>query len=203
MSILFCRLPLRPTSCHSVQTPKFPERPAGTSSAAHWVFFRGIIDVLNRSNWVGNCARLLSTIQAGGGATELARRCRGALLAALVPGQDGGSYRLCVGHWLDAEPSTDISITLSLEWRGRLVRSIRCPAPPRQGEAFNFSRQKITHTLLSSRFGWSQTASRLRERMRWSIAPADELVGVWVPEAPSGRPPESDQAGRTRLSCPT
>ena len=52
----------------------------------------------------GNGARLRSTIQTGGGATELARRCRGAPLAALVPGQGGGSNRLCVGHWLDAEP---------------------------------------------------------------------------------------------------
>ena len=52
----------------------------------------------------GNCARLRSTLQAGGGATELARRCRSTPLAALVPGQGGGSNRLCVGHWLDGEP---------------------------------------------------------------------------------------------------
>ncbi len=51
----------------------------------------------------GNCARLRPTVQAGGGATELARRCGGAPLAALVPGQGGGSNRLCVGHWLDAD----------------------------------------------------------------------------------------------------
>ena len=43
-------------------------------------------------------------IQAGGGATELARRCRSAALPALVPGQGGCSNRLCVGHRLDAEP---------------------------------------------------------------------------------------------------
>ncbi len=36
-------------------------------------------------------------------------------LAALVPGQGGGSNRVCVGHWLDAEPQTHISSTLSLE----------------------------------------------------------------------------------------
>ncbi len=51
----------------------------------------------------GNCARLRPIIQAGGGSTELARRCRGAPLAPLVPGQDGGSNRVCVGHWLDAD----------------------------------------------------------------------------------------------------
>jgi hypothetical protein len=51
----------------------------------------------------GNRARLRSTVQAGGRAIELARRCRGAPLAALVPGQGSGSNRLCVGHWLDAE----------------------------------------------------------------------------------------------------
>ncbi len=57
-------------------------------------------------------------------------------------------------------------------------RSTRCPAPSRQGEPFNFSRQMITHTRRSSRFGRAQTASRLRVRMRWSIAPTDEFVGV-------------------------
>jgi hypothetical protein len=51
----------------------------------------------------GNRARLRSTVQAGGGAIELARRCRSALFAALVPGQGSGSNRLCVGHWFDAE----------------------------------------------------------------------------------------------------
>ena len=51
----------------------------------------------------GNRARLRSTVQAGGGAIELARRCRGAPLAALVPGQGGGSKRLCIGRWLDTE----------------------------------------------------------------------------------------------------
>ena len=34
----------------------------------------------------GNCARLRPTIQTGGGATELTRRCRNTTLAALVPG---------------------------------------------------------------------------------------------------------------------
>jgi sugar phosphate isomerase/epimerase len=38
-----------------------------------------------------------------GGAIELARRCRSAPFAALVPGQGGGSNRLCVAHWLEAE----------------------------------------------------------------------------------------------------
>ncbi len=75
---------------------------------------------------------------------------------------------------------TGISITLSLEGRGRLARSTRCPAPSRQGEPFNFSRQVITHTRRSSRFGRPQIASRLRERMCWSISPIDEFVGVWI-----------------------
>jgi hypothetical protein len=54
-------------------------------------------------------------VQAGGAATELARRCRSALLAVLVFGQGGGSNRLCVRHWLDAKPQTDIGIALSLQ----------------------------------------------------------------------------------------
>jgi hypothetical protein len=35
---------------------------------------------------------------AGGGAIELARRCRSEPFVALVPGQGGGSNRLRVGH---------------------------------------------------------------------------------------------------------
>ena len=57
---------------------------------------------VNRSNGL-ETARLRSTVQAGCGAIELARRCRSEPFAALVPGQGGGSNRLCVGHWLDAE----------------------------------------------------------------------------------------------------
>ena len=48
-------------------------------------------------------------------------------------------------------------------------------------KASNFSRQVITRTRRSSRFGRPETASKLRERMRWSIAPTDEFVGVWIP----------------------
>ncbi len=48
------------------------------------------------------------------------------------------------------------------------------------GGLSNFSRQVITHTRRSSRFGRQETASRLRERTRWSIAPTDEFVGVWI-----------------------
>ena len=48
----------------------------------------------------GNGARLRSTVQAGGGAIELACRCRGTLLEALVPGQGGGSNGLSVGRRL-------------------------------------------------------------------------------------------------------
>jgi hypothetical protein len=125
------------------------------------------------------CARLRPTIQAGGRAIGLARRCRGAPLAALAPGQKCGSIRLCVGHWLDAEPcKTDTSITLSLNRRGRLARSTCCSTPSRQREPLNFARQVITHKRRSSRFGWAQTASRLRKWMRWLIAPTNEFVGV-------------------------
>jgi hypothetical protein len=52
----------------------------------------------------GNGARIRSAVQAGGRAIELARRCRGALLAALVSGQGGGPNGLSVGQRLDAEP---------------------------------------------------------------------------------------------------
>jgi hypothetical protein len=58
---------------------------------------------VNRSNGL-ETARLRSTVQAGGGAIELARRCRSAPFAALVPAQGGGSNGLCEAHWLDAEP---------------------------------------------------------------------------------------------------
>ncbi len=52
----------------------------------------------------GNGARIRSAVQAGGRATEPARRYRGALLAALVSGQGGGPDGLSVGQRLDAEP---------------------------------------------------------------------------------------------------
>ncbi len=75
-------------------------------------------------------------------------------------------------------------------------RSTRCPAPSRQGEPFNFSPQVITHTRRSSRFGRPPTASRLRERMRWSIALTNESVDVRIAEtiinAQSVRPAESE-----------
>ena len=48
----------------------------------------------------GNGARLRSAVQAGGGAIELACRCRGTLLEALVPGQGGGPNGLSVGRRL-------------------------------------------------------------------------------------------------------
>jgi hypothetical protein len=44
----------------------------------------------------GNGAWLRSAIQAGGGEVELACRCRGTLLEALVPGQGGGPNGLSV-----------------------------------------------------------------------------------------------------------
>jgi hypothetical protein len=43
-------------------------------------------------------------IDAGGGATELARRCRDALLAALFQGKAAARTASCVGHRLAAEP---------------------------------------------------------------------------------------------------
>jgi hypothetical protein len=85
----------------------------------------------------GNRAPLRPTVQAGGGVIELARRCRSAPFATLVAGQVGGSNRLCVAHWLDTDLYEDTSITLSLEERGRLARSIRVPAPSRQDESSN------------------------------------------------------------------
>jgi len=74
---------------------------------------------------------------------------------------------------------TDISITLSLEEHGRLARSTRCPAPSRQGERFNFSRQAITHTRPSSRYARSQTASRLRSGCAGRLLRPTKL---WVSE---------------------
>ena len=90
----------------------------------------------------------------------------------------GGSNRLCIGHRLDAEPSTDISVRFPLEDRGRLARSTRCPATFRRDGPVNLSRQLITRTRRSSRYARSQTALRHRERIRWSIAATDEFVGV-------------------------
>ena len=52
----------------------------------------------------GNGARIRSADQSGGRAIKFARRCRGALLAALVSGQGGGPNGLSVGQRLDAEP---------------------------------------------------------------------------------------------------
>jgi hypothetical protein len=54
-----------------------------------------------------------------------------------------------------------------------LVRSLYCEV----------SRHVITHTRRSPRFGRPLTALRLREWTRWSIAPADEFVGIWIPHA--------------------
>ena len=85
----------------------------------------------------GNCARLRSIVQASGGAIRLARRCRRSPLAALVPGQGGGSSRICIGHQLDIGPSKDTSIRLPLKESDRLARSTHCPVPSRQGEPFN------------------------------------------------------------------
>jgi hypothetical protein len=79
-----------------------------------------------------NRARLRSTVQAGGGPIELARRCRSAPLAALVSGQGGGSDGLYLDHGHAARRSTRISMTLSLGVGGRLVRAIhfvRCAGP--------------------------------------------------------------------------
>jgi hypothetical protein len=80
-------------------------------------------------------------------AIERARGCRSAPLAALVPGQGGGSKRLCVDHRNDAQPKTHISITLSLGESDRLMRGNRCAAPSRQDEPFNLrTRTDHAHT---------------------------------------------------------
>jgi hypothetical protein len=89
--------------------------------------------------------------------------------------------------WLDAEPSTFISIRLPLEESGHLARSTRCPMPSRQGEAFNGSLQVSMHTRRSSRFGGPQTAGRLREWIRGSIGPTGKIVHVWISFAPTSK----------------
>jgi hypothetical protein len=90
-------------------------------------------------------------------------------------GQGGGSNRLCIGHRLDAKPSTDIidaesaaASRTQLAARRRLGGGNRSTSP----------RQVISHTRRSSRYIWPQTTSSFRERTRWSIAPTDEFVGV-------------------------
>ncbi len=125
----------------------------------------------------GNCARLRSTVQAGGGPIELARRCRGSPFAALVPGQGGGSNSPCVGHWLDTGPPTDISITLSLEERGRLAHSARCPAPFRQGEPFNYDVERPSPH--AGHFdGLGLRPPRGPRAMPWPIASAGEIMAA-------------------------
>ena len=76
---------------------------------------------INRSNWV-------ETVRGFGRLfKQAAGRPRSLLDAeAVVPGQGGGSNRLCVGHWLDAERQVDISIKLSSSGVATLARSTRC-----------------------------------------------------------------------------
>jgi hypothetical protein len=50
--------------------------------------------------------RIRPHVQASGGPVELAGGCGGALFEALVPGQGGGSDRLCRGDRLDLAPRT-------------------------------------------------------------------------------------------------
>ena len=101
------------------------------------------------------------------------------------PGQECGSNRLCVGHWLDAQPETGISFTLSLE-EHRLAGSTRCPTPSRQGELLDFKRQVITHHDGRLDAGASDRlearSGRVDARL---IAPTDEFVGVWIPRPTS------------------
>ena len=72
-------------------------------------------------------------LQAGGGARPSPLVDAPRDTPALVPGKGGGSNRLGIGHRLDAEPSTNISMTLPLEESDRLAHSTRCPAPSRTG----------------------------------------------------------------------
>ena len=67
---------------------------------------------------------------------------------------------------------------LSLEERARLTRSGHAPAPSRRGEPATLSRQAPAKTRPSPRDALSQAASRPPERMRRSIAPIDQIVGV-------------------------
>jgi hypothetical protein len=52
---------------------------------------------------------------------------------------------------LEAQTSTDISMTTRLEELSRLARPTSGPGGSRRGESFNFSRQVITHSRRSSR----------------------------------------------------
>jgi hypothetical protein len=128
----------------------------------------------------GNCTRLRPTVQAGGGAIELAPRCGGALL---VPEQGGGSIRLCIGHLLDAEPKTGISIT-------RSSRGVAIPCAQLAARTVSTSTGRTVRLLTSSdheqkppssRFGRPQIASRPSEWTRRSTDPSGDFLGVWIP----------------------
>ena len=83
-------------------------------------------------------------------------------------------------HDLSTGKLTALQSNFSFQGRGHLSRSTSCPAPSRQGESFNFSRQVCTHTtVLSIR----SATDRLEAPnfLDWSIVPADEFTGVWIP----------------------
>ncbi len=67
-------------------------------------------------------------------------------LAALIPGQGGGSSRLCIGHQLDIEPSKDTSMRLPLEESERLAPQLTARRRLDRASRSTSSRQVITHT---------------------------------------------------------
>jgi hypothetical protein len=102
---------------------------------------------LNPSNWA-------ETVRGFGRRFKQAAGRSGSLVnaAAIVPGQGHGSNCPCIGHHLDAVPSTDVSIALPLEESDRLKRSTRCPPSSRQGEPFNrVELSDHAHTTVVSR----------------------------------------------------
>jgi hypothetical protein len=117
----------------------------------------------------GNRARLRSTFQAGGGAIEFGHRCSGALLAALVPGQGGGSSRFCIDHCLDVQSLTHNSITLARQ--ALPPRARRSPRGTVSTERPVPSRASGDHASRPSRWtAPSQSIFEVPESLRWPIA---------------------------------
>jgi len=76
------------------------------------------------------------------------------------------------------QATTEIGMVSPERRNARLTRSGHAPAPSRRGEPATLSRQAPAKTRPSPRGALSQAASRPPERMRRSIAPIDQIVGV-------------------------